>query len=125
MKQLLVLSLFIGLSHSAFAANKICFGLDDAKGSHVLIYLTPNSLTVTSAAGSASNGIDGTHNLLGTVDGHDGSEYLEFDAAATDEGGTSILVDQNLHNSGTQGLIKIRLRGETFQESKFLCRDSQ
>jgi hypothetical protein len=124
MKNLFVLSaLIIGFSQTASAAaNKVCFGMDDAKGSKFTAYITLNEMTISEATGAAA-GLEGTHKYVDAVSGRDGSTYLEFDDVNEGEGGSSVLVDQDLHNGGTKGLIKSRWRGESFAESKFFCRD--
>ena len=124
MKNLLILSaLVLGFSQMASAAaNKVCFGIDDAKGSKFTAYITLNEMTISEASGAAA-GLEGTHKYINAISGRDGSTYLEFDDPNAAEGGSSVLVDQDLHNGGTKGLIKSRWRGESFAESKFFCRD--
>jgi hypothetical protein len=126
MKNLAFISaLILGFSHVASAAaNKVCFGIDDAKGSQFKAYITLNEMTISEAQGEAT-GLEGTHKYLSAISGRDGATYLQFDDASATEGDAAVLVDQDLHNGGTKGLIKSRNRGESFAESKFFCRDAE
>jgi hypothetical protein len=103
------------------AADKVCFSTGTAKGDSLQLHVTKASATVSKATANA--GVDdGTYKADGSVNGRDGVTYLSY-YVSSEEGGTDLLVDESLLESGTKGYAKVRWRGESFEETKFFCRD--
>ena len=113
----------LGLAIPAFAAaNKVCYGAREAKGSNFLVYVTLNNLKITDAAGAEAQGLDGIYSYTSDINGQDGKDYLEFEGART---GQSLVVSRDLHAVDSTGVIKVRDRSRSFSETTFFCRDQQ
>jgi hypothetical protein len=125
MKALLIAAtLVLGFSVNAHAkASKICYGMGDAKGSHFVAEISRHQVIVSEAVGDEVTAYEGTHAYIDDVQGRDGVTYNEFATEVHDEGGVTMLVDESLVDGGTKGVLKLRWRGESFSETKFLCRD--
>lgn len=122
-----ILGLALLSSSAAFAASeKICFGIGHEKGERFLLKLTKSRAVVSDfkSTPSSRDNWDGTYPANGELQGRDGITYLSYHISSV-EGSTDLLVDESLLESGTKGLAKVRWQGESFDESKYLCRDDQ
>ena len=112
-------------SFSASAAsNKICFGLNDAKGNNFVLSLTARSAVVSEATGELNDWLNGNYPRSGEVQGRDGKTYIDYNLGSND-GANDLLANKDLLKAGTKGYVKIRNRGEGFFESSYFCRDNR
>ena len=126
MKSLIAAFLVSAVSITASAkASKVCFGQGDTKGAHFEIEISRHQIVISETSGEGASGYEGSYKYVGHITGRDGKTYNEFPTNMCDEGCTSILVEDSLSDAGEKGTIKIRWRGESFQEAKFFCRDSK
>lgn len=111
------------------AAEKICFysqGADNIgdRGDYFIAEISAQKLTVKSVVGEASWDGQFPISKANSVHGRDGNTYLNYDANG-DEGCDTVLVNEDLLQTGTVGVIKFRCRGEGFSDAVFFCRDSR
>jgi hypothetical protein len=126
MKAVFTAILVLAASASASAkGSKVCFGTDDAKGSRFSVEVSRHQIVISDVVGDAAEGYEGTYKYSGQLTGRDGKKYGEFPTRICDSGCAVILVDDKLSSAGSKGRIKLRWRGEGFQETVFLCRDSK
>ncbi len=128
------ISLALFISSSALASSKVCFGStknDETKGVVISAEISTQAVTIKGVKnsqrtiGQGTIGDGGTYPAYNTkVKGRDGKTYLEYQGEDLDEQNI-ILVDENLLQNSTSGLLQIRARGEGFFNSVFVCKDAR
>jgi hypothetical protein len=121
MKIFLFVMIFFGFNAISLAATKTCKGLYEAKGDTFVVTLTDKEASVEQDSQAVQAG---TYQFNGYVNGKDGYKYISYDVGS-DEGSYVMLVNSNLLKDKTSGLIKFRWTGESYQETKYLCKDLQ
>ncbi len=122
MKSLLIMAVLSGVSY-AQASEKICFGSGDAKSGCVVAEISTSQLVIKPQTPNAL--LAGVYPLeAGSVHGQDGATYLKYngDTVSPQDCHVDYLVDQNLLQTGTQGLLKLRCDGNSLT---YFCRDNQ
>ena len=117
--------LTVTLGSNALASSKVCFGStknDDTKGVVMTAEISGQEITLKTVKGDFYNGTYPISNS--TIHGRDGETYLEYQGESSDYQ-DDIMVDQNLLQGSTTGLLQVRARGEGFFNSVFICKDAQ
>lgn len=129
MKNLVYVTAALLIAAPTFAATKICKSVDGVSSSGgkssstIAIQSSPSEIKVRNIQGEdfASGNFK---RAADDVNGRDGKVYLSYLFAA-DEGGTFFLLDKQLLQTGTKGLLKLRWRGEGYSQTTFICFDPQ
>lgn len=113
-------------SLTSAATNKICFGSkqdDDTRGVVMSATISKKSVTLKTLKEGSNFSYNGSYPTYGTkVKGRDGHIYLEYKGENLDYQDV-IMVDEDLLQAETKGLLQIRARGEGFFNDVFFCRD--
>jgi len=109
---------------SAASAQKICFGMGDAKGEHMLITATKTKVLIEKAVGDNIGEAKGAYEKDGEVKARDGKKYISYNVELNEEG-VALLVDEALLKKGTKGYAKLRWRAEGFTETDYFCKDAK
>jgi hypothetical protein len=118
-----VISLLTSLSAHA-AVEKICFGSYEAKGNRFVLSATTKKATISRVSGNEVGDLNGSYPRTGITKSKDGKvvslTYLLSDV----EGGTYLIVDRELLKPETKGAVKMRWRGEGFEQTTYFCKDN-
>lgn len=131
MKHLILVS-FLTFSTTAFSAQKTCRGTargtDDVKGMSFDINITKNSVKITNLRGESTRYQEGdlnymllgSHRFDGEINGRDGKTYRQYHLNGP-EGGEKMLVEEGMLKANASGLLKLRWRGEGFENTIWVC----
>lgn len=126
MKMFFAISILtVTLGSNALASSKVCFGStknEETKGLVMTAEITEGQIILKTVKGDFYNGTYSAANS--TINGRDGETYLEYNGEDSDYQ-DDIMVDQNLLQDSTTGLLQIRARGEGFFNSVFVCKDAR
>lgn len=126
-KSLAASLLVLALGPTAMAtSNKVCFGSTknyETKGVIILAQIDRQQITLKTIKGEFYSAGRTYPAYNSSSKGRDGKVYLHYKGEYTDYQ-ERIMVDQDLLNSSTTGLLQIRARGEGFFNSVFVCRDA-
>jgi hypothetical protein len=103
--------------------TKVCFGSkesEDTRGIILSIKVNKKEITIKTIKGDSYNGTYSAYNT--SVQAHNGKTYLEYKGEYVDQQDV-IMVDQDLLQKETSGLLQIRSRGEGYFNAVYFCKD--
>ncbi len=115
MKKLILTAIFLAsLSLQAKAESTLnCNGMGDVKGQSVTLTIVSNTLVKVDGTNTAV--LDEQYNPRLN------QGFLRFDYDSSEEGDQEVLVQEQLLEGSSKGLIKVQWRGEGFETSSYYC----
>ncbi|HEX4925909.1 MAG TPA: hypothetical protein VFV50_17585 [Bdellovibrionales bacterium] len=122
----LLLAMSFTYAAAAPAPVKVCqWAGGNLGGTGERLWLTATTANLRIKTIDDSDAIEsGSFTRNGQVAGKDHRTYFQYDVGQID-GPHFALVDSVLLKPGTRGLLKIRIRNESFYEARYSCRDNQ